>query len=93
MEDDIENNECTDEDILNAIENYDAITYLISHGNKNPEFREMLKEYINTLKLCNFYPNRLDNARNEADRFLRQYGGDYQGEVENIIHELEEKYR
>jgi len=93
MEDDIENNECTDEDILNAIENYDALTYLISHGNHDPELRELLKGYINTLKLCNFYPNRLDNARNEADRFLRQYGGDYQGEVENIIHELEEKYR
>lgn len=93
MEDDIENNECTDEDILNAIENYDALTYLISHGNHDPELRELLKGYINTLKLCNFYPNRLDNARNEADRFLRQYGGDYQGEVGNIIHELEEKYR
>lgn len=93
MEDDIENNECTDEDILNAIENYDALTYLISHGNHDPELRELLKGYISTLELCGFYPNRLDNARNEADRFLRQYGGDYQGEVENIIHELEEKYR
>ena len=93
MEDDIENNECTDEAILNAIENYDAITYLISHGNKNPELREMLKEYINTLKLCNFYPNRLDQARNGADRFLRQYGGDYQGEVDNIIHRLGDEYQ
>ena len=93
MEDDIENNECTDEDTLNSIENYDAITYLISKGNENLELREMLKEYTNALKLCNFYPNRLDEARNEADRFLRQYGGDYQGEVENIIHKLEGKYR
>ena len=93
MEDDIENNECTDEDILNSIENYDAVTYLISKGNKNPELKEMLTKYIDALRICNFYPNRLDNARNEADRFLRQYGGDYQGEVENIIHKLEGKYR
>ena len=93
MENDIENNECTDEEMLNAIENYDAITYLISRGNRNPELRELLKECINVLKPCNFYPNRLDEARNGADRFLRQYGGDYQGEVDHIIHRLGEEYR
>lgn len=93
MENEIENTECADEAILNAIENYDALSYIISKYNpEDPELKEKLGREISTLKSCGFYPNRLDAARNEADRFLRQYGGDYAGEVQNLISGMEGKY-
>jgi polyhydroxyalkanoate synthesis regulator phasin len=94
MEEALENEQCTDEGVLNAIENYDAISYIISkYHPDDPELQEKLKGYIEELKLCNYYPNRLDAARDEAELFLRQYGGDYDGEVENIINKLEAKYK
>lgn len=76
---------CTGPEISDAITDYDALSAVESKYLLPEKLKVKKDEAINTLKECNYYPNRLDGAREEAMGWGEQYGMDYQEGVKAAI--------
>lgn len=94
MEEEIEDTECSDESITGHILDYDSVS-IFTRDNpkiKDPKVDEMLRNAINGLSLCGYYPNRLDEARDIASAEFRHYGTSYEEQLSSRVENLEDRY-
>jgi hypothetical protein len=94
MEEETEGAECSDESITGYILDYDSVS-IFTRDNpkiKDPKVDEMLRNAINGLSLCGYYPNRLDEARDIASAEFRHYGTSYEEQLSSRVENLEDRY-
>ncbi len=86
--------ECPDEMIIGAITDYDAIALFRQSYPQasDPSLDKLEKNAIDDLSRCGFYPNNLDNARDEASVSMHEYGADYDSQVDTRYKELVRRY-
>ena len=94
MEEETEGAECSDESITGYILDYDSVS-IFTRDNpkiKDPKVDEMLRNAINGLSLCGYYPNRLDEARDIASAEFEHYGTSYEEQLSSRVENLEDRY-
>lgn len=82
---------CDPEIIAGYIVEYDAIISLDEAV--PPELQPKLSEATEELRKCDFYPNELDRARDEADAFYRNMGTSYDQQLDAQIDDFQRRYR
>ena len=94
MEEEIEDTECSDESITAYILDYDAVSiFTKDHPEiKDPALDEMLRNAINGLSLCGYYPNRMREARDIASAEFTHYGTSYNDQLSAQVDKLEDRY-
>jgi hypothetical protein len=94
MEEEIEDTECSDESITADILDYDAVAiFTKDHPEiKDPALDEMLRNAINGLSLCGYYPNRMREARDIASAEFTHYGTSYNDQLSAQVDKLEDRY-
>ena len=85
--------ECEENTLMGPVTDYDTVLILKEKYNiSNDELKAMMDKAVDALKECDYYPNRLDEVRTMIDRYLSQYGSDYDTELEATVERLRDKY-
>ena len=93
LEEEVEGDECTDDAIMSYILDYDAsAVFKHEHPDKiREDVEEMHNNAINGLKICGYYPNRLDEARKIASVEFEHYGTSYDDQISAMVERLEQR--
>ena len=94
MEEQVEGETCSDEAIMSHILNYDAIVlFRRNYPNvDDPTLNEMQEDAVNGLKLCGYYPDRLNEAERIASSEFESYGTTFNDQVSALVDQLVRKY-
>ena len=84
MEESIEDeNECAVDSIMAYIIAYDAVSIILSRNlSLNAELKKVRENAIQGLSNCDYYPNRLEQARDIARSEMGQYGTTYEDQLD-----------
>ena len=94
IEQDIEGQSCSPEEIVSYIMDFDAVT-VIRHTYpdvSNPNIERIFNDAVRGLQGCGYYPNRLQAARDEAESEFRHYGTSYDDQVKAAVGNLLNRY-